>query len=382
MLFALSLLPAILYLLLIFDALSGYRKPWSMQEIAIPSGRGDWPRVTVVAAARNEEKKIASGVRSLLALDYPAMDLVVIDDRSTDRTPEVLRDIAAADPRLRIVTVRELPPHWMGKNHALQLGADEAAGDYLLFTDADVVLAPQALKQAIVYMEESGVDHVTCAPEVTGGTLPLRMFVAAFGLFFSMYARPWKARDPKSRAHVGVGAFNLVRTSLYRSFGGHSRIAMRPDDDMKLGKLVKLAGGRQRFLSGGGAVRVEWYSSLPEAIDGLMKNAFSGVDYSYGLLLGATVAQAWTNLWPFVGMIVCDGPVRAACALSAAMIVFVAGTFARAGRMSPLFGLTFPIATIVFLYVLWKAALRTSREGGIRWRETLYPLDELRANRL
>ncbi|HVT03527.1 MAG TPA: glycosyltransferase [Thermoanaerobaculia bacterium] len=381
MLFALSLLPAFLYLLLIIDALWGYRKPWWLREVPIPS-RAVWPLVSIVAAARNEERKIAEGVRSLLALDYPAMELVVIDDRSTDRTGEVLQGIAATDPRLRIVTVRELPPHWLGKNHALQLGADEAKGELLLFTDADVVLEPTCLKRAVAYMEESSIDHLTCAPEMTGGTLALRMFVAAFSLFFSMYARPWKAPDPKSRAHVGVGAFNLLRTALYRKFGGHSRIAMRPDDDMKLGKLVKLAGGSQRFISGAGMVRVEWYSTLPEAIDGLMKNSFSGVDYSYGMLIGATVVQAWVNLWPFIGLLVCHGGVRVASAISAGMIIFVSGTFSRGGRMSPWFGFTFPISTVIFLYVLWKAAIRTSRQGGIRWRETLYPLDELRANRV
>jgi len=381
MLFALTLVPAFLYFLLILDALSGFKRPFRLREIGV-SERTVWPRVSIVAAARNEERKIAEGVRSLLALDYPAMELVVVNDRSTDRTGEVLAGIAAVDRRLRVATVLNLPPHWLGKNHALQLGTEDASGELILFTDADVVLEPSALRRAVAYMEERSVDHLSCAPEITGGTFPLRMFVAAFSLFFSMYARPWKASDPKSKAHIGVGAFNLIRTRVYREIGGHSRIAMRPDDDMKLGKLVKLAGRSQRFLSGDGMVRVEWYATLPEAVDGLMKNSFSGVDYSFPLLIAATIVQSAVNLAPFAGLLVTSGAVRAGCAVSAAMIVFVAGVFARGGKMSPFYGLTFPIATVIFLYVLWKAAIRTSREGGIRWRETLYPLDELRANRV
>jgi glycosyltransferase involved in cell wall biosynthesis len=319
---------------------------------------------------------------SLLALDYPHLELVVINDRSTDRTGAILKTLAAKEPTLRVVDVTELPPHWLGKNHALQLGADAATGEFLLFTDADVLFEPTALRRAVTLLKKFGLDHLTCAPQMIGGSRPAQMFVAAFAVFFSLYARPWKARDPRSKAHVGIGAFNLIRTSLYRTFGGHAPIAMRPDDDMKLGKLVKLNGGRQQFFSADGLIRVEWYPTLREAIEGLMKNAFSGVDYSVPLLFAASVAQLVLNVWPFVAVFVLHGPARMVYLLAAAVIVVISAIFAHRSGLSWWFGFTFPLSSLLFLYILWKAAFRTLREGGIRWRDTLYPLAELRANKL
>jgi Glycosyl transferase family 2 len=368
------------YLAILLDASLMMRRQQSLAQI-VPASP-PLPRISIIAAARNEERKIGPAVRSLLAQDYPDLEVVLINDRSTDRTAEILAEISREDRRLQLITIDSLPAGWLGKNHALDVGAAAATGEFFLFTDADVILDGSVLRRAIAFVRERSLDHLACAPEMTGGTLPLRIFVSAFSLFFSLYARPWRARDPRSRAHVGVGAFNLVRASLYRAFGGHERIAMRPDDDMMLGKLVKLAGGRQDFLGGGGLVKVEWYSHLPEAIDGMRKNAFCGLGYSVARLLVATVALILINVWPVAAIALTTGPARLASMIAAAVIVGVAAIFSWRAGSSPLFGLTYPIATLVFIYVLWNSAIKALREGGILWRETFYSLDELRANRI
>jgi len=106
-----------------------------------------------------------------------------------------------------------------------------------------------------------------------------------------MYARPWKIRDPKSGAHAGIGAFNLVRASSYRAMGGHVAIAMRPDDDMKLAKLVKLRGCRSDFVFGKGMLFVEWYATWRELAAGMEKNMFAGIGYNVAAVVAASVAQ-------------------------------------------------------------------------------------------
>ena len=161
--------------------------------------------------------------------------------------------------------------------------------------------------------------------------LALNAFMAAFGVFFSLYSRPWKARDPRSRAHIGVGAFNLIRAAAYRAIGGHRAIAMRPDDDMKLGKVVKKHGFRQDVVSGRGLIVVEWYASLRELVDGLMKNAFAGVDYSLVKVAGSTIALFLMNVWPFIAVFVTDGLTRVLYGVCVVLIVLIFAISARFG---------------------------------------------------
>jgi len=347
-----------------------------------PLSPDEAPPLSVVIAARNEARGIEAALRSVLRQDYARMEVIVVDDRSTDATGEILDRMAVREPRLRVVHLRELPDGWLGKNHALHAGAAEATGEYLFFTDADVVLEPTTLARAAAYMREHGVDHLAAGPRVELPTAALRFFVTAFTLYFTLFTRPWRARDPRSSAHVGIGAFNLLRTAAYRAMDGHRPIAMRPDDDLKLGKLVKKHGFRQDFVVATELVWVEWYTSFRELVNGLMKNGFSGVDYRLSLVVLATVTQLLFFVFPWVAVWLTGGTTQALFA-AAVVIEFVlyAGA-AREQRVSPLYGLGFPLASLLFLYIIWKAALMTLRNGGIEWRGTRYSLDELRANRV
>jgi glycosyltransferase involved in cell wall biosynthesis len=348
----------------------------------LPPLAGPLPRVSIIIPARNEERNLEEALRSVLALDYDNLEIDVVDDRSTDRTGEILDRMAAADPRLRIVHVRELPPGWLGKNHALWLGAGKATGEFLLFTDADVVLAPATLRRAVGAMVADGLDHLTAAPEIARPGVLFEMFVGAFSLFFTLYTRPWKVKDPESPSHVGVGAFNLVRAAAYRAAGGHPAIAMRPDDDLKLGKLLKKKGFHQEFVFGLGALRVEWYASVRELIQGLMKNAFSGVDYRVWVVVVATVTQLLTLVWPFLALVLTAGATRWLNLGSVLVLVTLCWINAPLAGVRRWHGLGFPLATLLFLYILWRAMLLTLWRDGINWRGTHYPLASLKANKV
>lgn len=349
---------------------------------SLPPLAGPLPRVSIIIPARNEERNLEEALRSVLALDYDNLEIDVVDDRSTDRTGEILDRMAAADPRLRVIHVRELPKGWLGKNHALWLGAEKASGEFLLFTDADVVLHPSTLRRAVGVMVADGLDHLTASPEVERPSVWFEMFIGTFSLFFSLFTKPWKVRDPNSRSHVGIGAFNFVRTAAYRAAGGHQAIAMRPDDDLKLGKLLKIRGFRQEFVFGQGLLRVEWYASVRELIQGLMKNAFSAVDYRIAVVVFSSVTQLAIMVWPFLALFLTSGATRW-LNLGSVLVLFLLGWVnAPLAGVRRWHGIGFPIATLLFNYIVWRATLTTLKNDGIDWRGTHYPLAELKANKI
>jgi cellulose synthase/poly-beta-1,6-N-acetylglucosamine synthase-like glycosyltransferase len=347
-----------------------------------PATDAEMPSVSVVVAARNEARGIEPALASLLALDVPRLEVIVVDDRSDDGTGEILDRAAAHDPRLKVVHVAALPDGWLGKNHALWTGAHAASGELLLFTDADVVLAPDTLRRAAGYMAAHAVDHLTAGPRVDMPGFVLQAFGVTFGLFFTLFARPWKAKDPASEAHVGVGAFNLLRAEAYRRAGTHEAIAMRPDDDVKLGKLVKKAGLRQDFVAATDHVSVEWYRSIREAVHGLRKNGFAGLDYRLSLVLLTSVGDVLFFILPFFAVFFTHGWTRGMYAASVLLLLSLFAGAAHEQRVPVWYGVAFPIAGILVLVAVWNATLYALIHRGIEWRGTHYPLDQLRANRV
>jgi len=379
-LFVLALATLLGHLATAVVILRGNRLIRSLKDL--PPLEGALPRVSILIPARNEERNLEEALRSVLALDYDNLEIEVIDDRSTDRTGEILDRMAATDPRLRVVHVRELPPGWLGKNHAIWLGAEKATGEFLLFTDADVVMEPSTLRRAVGAMVADGLDHLTASPTIDRPTVLFEMFIGTFALFFALFVKPWKVKDPKSSAHIGIGAFNLVRASAYRAAGGHRAIAMRPDDDLKLGKLLKKNGFRPEFIFAQGLMRVEWYSSVRELIQGLMKNAFSGVDYRVWVVALSTVFQLIFLVWPFLAVFLTSGPTRWLNLGSALVLVGLCWINAPLAGVRRWHGIGFPLATLLFVYILWRATILTLWNGGIVWRGTRYPLAELKANKV
>lgn len=367
------------------ELVRGSRLLKSLREVAPwagPHPAQNPPKVSIVIAARDEERNVEEALRSVLAQDWRPLEIVVIDDRSSDRTGAILDQMAATDSRLRIVHVTELPPGWLGKNHALQVGAEQASGELLLFTDADVVHDPTTLGRAVRHLLENRLDHLAVGPEIRVPGILLRMLVAVFSIFFALFTKPWKARDPKSPRHIGVGAFNLVRATAWREAGTHRAIAMRPDDDLKLGKLLKKNGFRQDLAFGGGLVRVEWYRSVREMRDGLMKNAFAGVDYRISVVVVSSILLPLLFVWPFVALLLTGGVTRWLNAFAVLLILILAWGNSRLTHLPLWTALGVPWGALFFVYILWRSTILTYRQGGIRWRGTLYSLEELRANKV
>jgi glycosyltransferase involved in cell wall biosynthesis len=342
------------------------------------------PRLSIVVPARDEGSAIRRAVGSLLEQDYPDLEIIVVDDRSSDATGEVLRELAAKHRRLLVLRVDDLPAGWLGKNHALWRGADRASGEWLLFTDADVVFAHGALRQAMAYAAGEGLDHLTLAPRLVARGLAIRAFVAFFGYAFIALWGAYLANDPKSTRGVGIGAFNLVRRSAYERIGTMRALSLRPDDDIRLGRRLRGFGFRQRVLNGNEVMSVEWYPSLGAAISGLEKSMYSSLEYRPADAVGVLLYLGATMVWPFVGVLLLGGIDRA---LLAVVIACLMAALLETYRQSMSLRLT-PAAFVVALLLPFSAAcfgwaivrsVYLAETRGVRWRGTTYPLSLLRA---
>lgn len=343
-----------------------------------PDGPGPLPRLSIVVPARDEEATVEQAMRTLLAADYPDAEIVAVDDRSTDRTGAILDGLAAGSARLRVVHVRELPPGWLGKNHALHLGARQASGEYVLFTDADVHFEPTTLRRAVRAAVRRGADHLVLFPEVVVEGFWETLFVTYFGTALLFVFPPWKVADPRSKAYVGVGAFNLVRMEAYRRAGGHAALPMDVVDDVKLGKGLRESGARQECGFSGGLVRVRWAVGLRGMIDGLTKNMFARLGFRAASALSSILTILLLVAWPGAGLLLGPWGPRLLCAGALVSMVWLVHTVRPVRQGSPLYGLAFPVAALLMTYTILRSMVRTYRQGGVVWRGTLYPLEELR----
>jgi glycosyltransferase involved in cell wall biosynthesis len=349
----------------------------------VPALKTDTPPfVSVIIPACNEEQEVEQALTSVLALEYPNLEVIVLNDRSTDSTPQILDRMAALHPRLRVIHIKELPPGWLGKNHALHLGAAQAKGEFLLFTDADVHFAPETIHRAVAKMETHKLDHLCLLFRMTAPSRLLSLLIVdSLSAAFSL-AKPWLISRPESRYFIGAGGFNMIRKNFYLSFGGHRPIRLCPIDDVLLGRLAKENQGRCDCLNGSNFVSVEWYGSVGEMVRGLRKNTFAVLDYRLSLLLAGSAALISVHILPLWGLLLADGIPRLLCGAIIIVNILALALGARAFQTDLRSLPWFPVTPYIKLYIIWRATLLTLIQGGIDWRGTFYSLDELKAHRV
>ncbi len=341
------------------------------------------PPLSVVVPCRDEARGVEAAVRSLLAQRLPSLQVVAVDDRSTDATGAILDRLAAEDPRLAVVHVTALPAGWLGKNHALEAGGRRATGEWILFTDGDVVFGPGALARALGHARTHRLGHLAAAPRFVAPGFLERAFVTGFGAFASLAFQVHRLRVAGSSAFVGVGAFNLVRRADWERIGGHQRLRLEVVDDLKLGLVLRRSGVPQGAVSGGGLVSVRWQHGLWPSVLGLVKNAFAGTEYRPGVAVAASLALALAGLGPLalVVLALARGEVLAAALAGGALLVGVTihgGAARRLAGGSGLEGLALPLSSALLAGVLLGSTATALWRGGVVWRGTPYPLDALR----
>jgi len=346
-----------------------------------PASAAGNPRVSIIVPARNEEDDIELSLSRLMQLDYENYEVIAVNDRSTDRTGEIMEEVAGrafARERLRVIHHRELPAGWLGKTHAMWTAANEASGEWLLFTDADVLFKADSVRRALAYAEAEKADHVVLFPRMIMKTPGEYMMIAFFQTMFVFGHRPWKVADPKSRDHMGVGAFNLIRRSVYETVGTYEALRMEVLDDMKLGKVVKNAGFAQRNVFGGDLISIRWANGAMGVVNNLTKNFFAVLSFQWPRTLISAFGLAFLNLMPFLGIWLAHGWERVPYAIAlGSMFLIYFGMSLRSGVPAYYF-LLHPVSTALFVYTLMRSMFHTLWNDGIVWRGTRYPLEELR----
>jgi glycosyltransferase involved in cell wall biosynthesis len=377
------------------------RPEWDRNPV-LPAGN---PRVSIIVPARNEEESLEQALNTLLALDYDNYEVIAVNDRSTDSTGEIMERIAeshsqnphpfdklrasSVSPKngetrmghpclLRVVHHTELPAGWLGKTHAMWTAANQATGDWLLFTDADVLFKPDSLRLALAYAESVPADHVVLFPRMIMKRPGEYMMIAFFQTMFMFGHRPWKVADPSTDDHMGVGAFNLVRRRVYDAVGTYKALRMEVVDDMKLGKVVKKAGFAQRNVFGGDLISLRWAKGAMGIVNNLTKNFFAVLSFQWWRTVISALGLAFLNFGPFLGVFLAHGWARLpyAVALGSLFVVYVG--MSRRSAVPPYYFLLHPVSSALFIYSLLRSMVLTLWNDGIEWRGTKYPLEELR----
>jgi hypothetical protein len=343
-----------------------------------------WPPVAVIIPACNEADTLPATLEALLKLDYPALEVVVVDDRSTDATPETLAAAAARDDRLTAVRVDTLPDGWLGKVHALDRGLAATDADWVLFMDADVALAPDCLQRAVAHALTHGAKLVSAHPEIASGGLLVDAVFNALALSLGA-ARYWEVADRSKPTAYSVGAFILVERAAFARTEGFPWLKLEVADDMALSHLMKRAGHHVVLVNGRGQVVLTWYEGFGEMQRKMQKNWF-GIMGRCSVLRSFALAGvlAGVPLLPLTQLVDVGAP------LAGRLTLFAIGTLGMmvatwrwaAGTSRPALSALVPqLGTTLMAWMLVRSAIIGARLGGIVWRGRHYSTAELNAGR-
>ena len=340
-----------------------------------------WPRVSILVPARDEVTTLEASMASLLALDYPDLEIILIDDRSSDGTTELVDRLAQEDARIRPLHIDRLPAGWLGKVHALHRGLEICRGEWLLFTDADVHFAPQTLRMAIGHCMIQNKDFLSLLPRLREGAALVGAAQAAIGTLLLALMDSERIADPDSQRAMGVGAFNLARRQFLDAENGLEWLRMEVADDVGLALLMKQRGADIDLLSGRDLVEVDWYPSLDAMLDGVMQRMWIGACYSpwrYALQCGLLwlcltapllLAIALSSSTPLAWCIV------SFYAIPSVILGIGLRRFPIPGRLLWLW----PAGALLIGYGMLRALFTVWRRGGLYWRRSIYTLRDLRA---
>jgi chlorobactene glucosyltransferase len=332
------------------------------------------PSLSVVIPARDEEEWIGPAVESHCSQDYPGLQVVVVDDGSTDRTPAILSDLKARYPNLTVVSGEEPSHGWFGKPNAMRQGLERAAGELVLLADADIRYGPGTHRRAAAELARDGLDMLVLLPRHEG-PWAAQLVVLHLDAFFLFGMPSFLYNVPRFRAvAMGAGAGNLLRWEALREIGGMEALKGEVVEDVALGRKVKALRGRLRVVKAFGDVRVRMYGSLRAAVEGFTKNLYGFMGYSLRNVALAFLAGALYHLVP-LGVLVAYPWVPPGLLLTSAAILSLELALETATCLwsrHPLWlALLFPVRLALWWYLLLRSAWRYHRRG-IVWRGRVY----------
>ncbi len=345
------------------------------------------PRVSILLAARNEQETLPETLDSLLNLDYPDYEVILVDDDSDDRTGAIADDWArrqGSDGKLRVIHNHGLPAGWRGKVHAMSLAAEAATGEWILSTDADVVFHPSLLRQALTLAFRKKVQLLSLTPEVEMQSLTEKVVLPAFGFLLFMLFPLRLVNDPNSSRAMAAGAFLLMRHEDLIAVGGYARLRDTLIEDLRMAELFKRNGRRIYLGVTRGVFCTRMYKNWREVFEGLARSAWEGTGCSlWKTLAGVAVGNGlavlpWVSLTGlllthvFAGTPLAHDPALwAAAAASAVSAVVYCPVVVFAG-ISPLYTFTLPLASVFYSTVSVVSAFNSLRGPGLSWKGRRY----------
>lgn len=343
----------------------------------------EWPRISVIMTACNEEEAIEAAVRSRLEDDYPALEIVLMDDRSTDSTGEIVDRLASEDERIQAIHITELPDGWVGKVHAMDVGARAATGEWLLFSDADVQVKAGTLERVVAYAELHGFDHLAVFPEFLAAGLLLDAVVSDLSRILCVFGRVWSVSDPSSSAAAGSGSFNMVRREALEKTEGLEWLRMEVADDVTMGQMLKVSGARQQMVKGNGYVAVTFYPTINGALVGSERALFTALGgCSLTRCVAAGVGLATLELAPlYLALQRRDKVARRLGQVLLGVQLAVALIFNKWFERPLAHAAVAPLGSVAVGALSVRAGVLGAVRGGINWRGTFYPTEALKAGR-
>lgn len=339
------------------------------------------PRVSVVVPACDEAGSIESVIRAHLVSTSPALEVIAVDDRSTDATGAILDRIAATEPRARVLHVDALPDGWLGKVHAMERGREAAAGAWILFVDADVRLEPGALGRAMTFALRERLDFLTAIPAVTPAGPLVDGAVTAFLRALFVGGRVWQIADPAVPRAGGFGAFLLVRREALERTEGLEWLRLEVADDVALGLLLKRSGARCGVIHAAGAISLPLYPTLADLARSMEKSGFAILGrYSFARTAATALISPLIELAPLAALLSFGPGWLLALGVVTWATAFGAGRLADRWLGRPLRDtLLAPAGSLLLAGLILRSGWIGWRRGGIRWRGTFYPAERLRA---
>jgi glycosyltransferase involved in cell wall biosynthesis len=337
-----------------------------------------YPSISIVVTGKNEERHIDEAIRSMAMTDYPNLTIIAVNDRSTDRTGEILDQIACDHKNVRPVHIDSLPQDWLGKTHALQKGLGMVKSEWILFTDADIKFANKVLQKAIFICKSTRIDHLTTYPEILHGSILEKGFVSAFGILFGLDRPTWRVENAKSKTHIGIGAFNLISKRALDDIRGFEHLKMSVDDDIRLGEMLKTYGYRTKIAFGVNHISLKWQTDLKAYIKGFEKNAFASMDFNLAMaafaLFGTFVTTILPTLtilfFPFIDKVIATGIL--------VVLAFILHEAKRNTKIEEIYVFLLPMSGALLTASIANSIYVTLKSGGIAWRETFYPISQLK----
>jgi len=337
------------------------------------------PLVSVLVPARNEEDRVlAESILSVLAQDYGRFEVIAVDDRSTDATGAILKSLAATDSRLHVIEGAEPPQGWLGKPFAMQQALNQARGEWILATDADMIFDPAALRNAVANALERKADAITFIPHFEAGSFWERVIIPTWAWVFLMYSIFYRINNPKSPGAAAIGGFFLMRRAVLNRVGNYEALRNEVIDDVRLAEMIKRAGGAMIVRHAPRLVRTRMYRNFSEMWECCTKNWFAGMKFSLPLAMSAIFSMYLIAVAPaLIAIVSAMGIAMGAAglwrlfvpaALSWLMQVCVIAIASIRSKVSPAYAFTAPLGLGLLYAMLFDSSMRISLGRGVTWK--------------